>query len=122
VFPLPGGGAVVSARAILSFSRDLEFATETELAKRMGCSRCFWLRATLKELIDNALDAAEEAGLGAPSILVCIEDGALTVADNGPGMPPELVERLCVRSGRTSTREAYAAPDRGAPRGTRSRS
>ena len=27
----------MSARAVLSFSRDLEFATETELAKRMGC-------------------------------------------------------------------------------------
>ena len=50
-------------RAALSFSRDLEFATETELAKRMGCSRHYWLRATLKELIDNALDACEEAGV-----------------------------------------------------------
>ena len=36
------------------------------------------------------------------------------VADNGPGMSPELVERLCIRSERTSTREAYAASDRGA--------
>jgi hypothetical protein len=104
----------MSARAILSFSRDLEFATEGELAKRMGCSRHYWLRATLKELIDNALDACEETGIETPSILVAAEGNALAVADNGPGMSPELVERLCVRSERTSTREAYAAPDRGA--------
>jgi DNA topoisomerase VI subunit B len=104
----------MSARLALSFSRDLEFATETELAKRMGCSRCYWLRAALKELIDNALDACEEAGVETPSILVAAESNELWVADNGPGMAPELVERLCVRSERTSTREAYAAPDRGA--------
>jgi hypothetical protein len=104
----------MSARAILSFSRDLEFATETELAKRMGCSRHYWLRAVVKELCDNALDAAEEAGVETPSVLVSVEGNKIAVADNGPGMTPELVERLCVRSERTSTREAYAAPDRGA--------
>ena len=58
------------SRTVFSFSRDLEFATEPELAKRMGCRRHLWLRAAL--------------------------------------------ERLCVRSERTSTREAYPAPDRGA--------
>ena len=100
-------------RAILSFSRDLEFATEPELAKRMGCPRTLWLRAAVKELIDNALDACEEAGIAPEITIDDRERPPLTVADNGPGMPPELVERLCVRSERTSTREAYAAPDRG---------
>ena len=98
-------------RAVLSFSRDLEFATEPELAKRMGCSQHYWLRATLKELIDNSLDAAEEAGID-PEITITA-GSVITVADNGPGMAPELVERLCVRSERTSTREAFAACDRG---------
>jgi DNA topoisomerase VI subunit B len=103
----------MTARSILSFSRDLESATETELGKRMGCPRSYWLRATVKELIDNALDACEEAGIETPSILVAVGSNELMVADNGPGMAPELVERLCIRSERTSTREAYAAPDRG---------
>jgi hypothetical protein len=103
----------VSARSVLSFSRDLEFATATELAKRMGCELCYWLRATLKELMDNSLDACEEAGATTPSIIVSVIGNELIVGDNGPGMSPELVERLCVRSERTSTREAYAAPDRG---------
>jgi signal transduction histidine kinase len=101
-------------RTALSFSRDLEFANEAELAKRMGCSRHYWLRATIKELIDNALDASDEAGVETPSILVVVEGSELSVTDYGPGMSPELVEHLCIRSKRTSTREAYAAPDRGA--------
>jgi hypothetical protein len=106
----------MSARVALSFSRDLEFATETELAKRMGCSRHYWLRATAKELIDNGLDACEEAGIETRLIQVevDVERHLLMIADNGPGMAPELVERLCVRSERTSTREAFSTPDRGA--------
>jgi DNA topoisomerase VI subunit B len=104
----------MNARAILSFSRDLEFASETELAKRMGCERGLWLRATVQELIDNSLDAAEETGVATPEISVRTDGDTPTVTDNGPGMPPEMVERLCIRSERTSTREAYAAPDRGA--------
>jgi signal transduction histidine kinase len=104
----------MSSRTVLSFSRDLEFATETELAKRMGCQKHHWLRATLKELLDNSLDASEETGVETPQITVAIEGRTIVVADNGPGMVPKLVERICVRSERTSTREAYAAPDRGA--------
>jgi hypothetical protein len=37
----------------------------------MGCSRQLWMRATVKELIDNALDSSEEAGL-APEITVVV--------------------------------------------------
>jgi hypothetical protein len=36
--------SLVRPRVVLSFSRDLEFATETELAKRMGCQKHYWLR------------------------------------------------------------------------------
>ncbi len=79
----------------------------------MGCSRQLWLRAALKELIDNALDGAEESGVETPSIAVAVDGDQLTVADNEPGMALELLERLCVRSERTSTREAYAGCDRG---------
>ncbi len=100
-------------RTAFSFSRDLEFATEPELAKRMGCPRALWLRAAVKEVIDNSLDACEEEGVE-PEVAVEVDGDRLTVADNGPGMPPELVEQLCIRSERTSSREAYAAPDRGA--------
>src|SRR5687768_10706443 len=102
----------MSARTVLSFSRDLECASPTELSKRMGCPRHYWVRAAVKELIDNSLDACEEAGI-APEVTIPIEGSTISVADNGPGITRELVEKLCVRSQRTSTREAFASPDRG---------
>ena len=67
----------------------------------------------LKELVDNALDACEEAGI-APEIDVQVEPGAITVIDNGPGMPSETVTDILDFSSRVSSREAYVAPDRGA--------
>ena len=100
-------------RTAFSVSRDLELASQDGLTKRMGIIREGWLRATVKELIDNGLDACEEAGID-PEIKVTVADSVLTVADNGPGMAPEMVERLCTLTERTSSREAYAAPDRGA--------
>src|SRR6476659_5877870 len=92
--PRPSSGTIT--RSALSFSRDLEFATEPELTKRMGCTRSLWMRATVKELTDNALDATEEAGVD-PEIAVTLNRDTLEVADTGPGMHPELVAQLCVR-------------------------
>ena len=100
------------ARSVLSFSREYELATESELVKRMGCARDKWLPTLVKELIDNALDACEEAGV-APQITIEDSQHRFTVSDNGPGLDRELVAKLCDLSQRTSTREAYATPDRG---------
>ena len=102
-------------RNALSFRRELEFVEETELAKRMGCPRYQWLRAVIKELIDNALDAAEEAGEAHPVVAVGIsEDGVLSCGSSGSGIAPETVAKLADREQRTSSREAYAEPVRGA--------
>ena len=38
----------------------------------------------------------------------------IRVSDNGPGMPPETVKSILDFTTRTSSREAYVAPDRGA--------
>ena len=104
---------ITQPRSVLSFSREYELATEPELAKRMGCARDEWLPTLVKELIDNALDAAEEAGI-APQITIKEQVGRrFTVADNGPGLSREQVVKLCDLSQRMSTREAFAAPDRG---------
>ncbi len=54
------------------------------------------LEQVLINLLGNALDAV--AGVPAPRIVVSIEASAgsiaITVADNGPGVPPELLPRL----------------------------
>ena len=100
-------------RPAFSFRRDLEFVRPSELGKRLGCATHLWARAIVKELVDNALDAVEEAGEARPEIQICINSGWIEVTDNGPGMPAELVARLCDRNLRTSAREAYPTPERG---------
>ncbi len=73
----------------------------------------------VKELLDNALDAIEEAVAPAkgapppPKIEIRVDAGGITVSDNGPGIPPETVAGVKDFSIRVSSREAYVAPDRG---------
>jgi DNA topoisomerase VI subunit B len=67
----------------------------------------------LKELIDNALDACEESNV-APKITINVDDRGLTVQDNGPGIPPEVVAGIKDFAVRVSSREAYVSPCRGA--------
>jgi hypothetical protein len=101
------------ARKTFSVSRLAEFASEAELVKQTGHPVDRWPLVIVKELVDNGLDACEEGGV-APEIAVTIEDGVIMVADNGPGMLAETVEKLLDFSVRTSSRAAYVSPTRGA--------
>jgi DNA topoisomerase 6 subunit A-like protein/histidine kinase/DNA gyrase B/HSP90-like ATPase len=102
------------ARKTFTVSRQSEFASTAELAKATGHPVERWPLVIVKELIDNAIDAAEGANI-APVVGVAIEsDGSIVVADRGPGMPPELVASLVDYSKRTSSRAAYVSPTRGA--------
>ncbi len=99
-------------RQILTTSRDLDFLTERELSAQVGFAPEWWREVAAKELVDNALDACEDAGI-APEIAV-ETTGGIRVTDNGPGIPPEVVTRIADYSTRTSSREAYAGLSRGA--------
>jgi DNA topoisomerase VI subunit B len=66
-----------------------------------------------KELLDNALDAAEDAGI-APQIAVTVDRDGIIVADNGPGLPADTVDGVLDFAVRVSSREHYASPTRGA--------
>lgn len=84
-------------REHFSVSRAAEYFTVTELQAQTGQEPSQWRHVVLKDLLDNALDAAETAGL-APDIRIEFTEAAngltLTVADNGPGIPSHIVERL----------------------------
>jgi DNA topoisomerase VI subunit B len=67
----------------------------------------------VKELADNGLDGCEEAGI-APMIWITINADGITVIDNGPGIAPETVADITDYTSRTSSREAYVSPTRGA--------
>jgi len=100
-------------RATFRTSRLLDFCSEKELVAQTGHAVGDWPLVVVKELVDNSLDACEEAGI-APVIDVIVDDTGIIVRDNGPGIPPETVAGVLDFSERVSSREAYVAPDRGA--------
>ena len=100
-------------RTTFKTSRLLDFASEKELVAQTGHQKGDWPLVVLKELLDNSLDAAEEAGV-APVISVTVNSQGITVADNGTGLPVETIKSILYYSVRVSSREAYMAPDRGA--------
>ena len=57
----------------------------------------------LKELLDNAIDAAEEVGTE-PVIRVEVTDKAIVIFDNGPGIPAETISGILNFSVRISSR------------------
>jgi DNA topoisomerase VI subunit B len=102
------------ARTLFTMSRTMEFFSEAELAKELSTPRHQWGKAILKELVDNALDACETAGI-APHITVTEDDRArtLTVQDNGPGLPLAVLEKSLDYTVRVSDKAYYVSPSRG---------
>ncbi len=99
-------------RTTFETSRLMEFFDEKELTKQIGHNRGMWPVALLKELIDNALDACESAGVN-PVIEVYLEKNSLSVQDNGPGIPPETIEKSLDYKIRVSDKNKYVSPSRG---------
>ena len=100
-------------RVPFTVSRLMEFCTRRELMNQTGHDVYEWPLVVVKELIDNALDAAEEAEI-APVISVTVTRDSIAIEDNGPGIPASTIESILDYSIRVSSREAYASPTRGA--------
>ena len=111
-------------RVAFTTSRLMEFCTEKELVAQTGHQSYEWPRVIAKELVDNGIDACEEAGV-APVIKVTITTGnaksrrraakptRIVFEDNGPGIPPETIAGIIDYNVRISSREAYISPTRG---------
>jgi DNA topoisomerase VI subunit B len=91
----------------------MEFCTQRELVNQTGHNVPQWALVVLKELLDNGIDEAEEAGL-APVIDVEVAGDRIIVTDNGRGIPAKTIEKILNYSIRVSSREAYVSPTRGA--------
>jgi DNA topoisomerase VI subunit B len=105
--------ALVS-RTTFSTNRTLEFFSERELTMQLGVSRDRWALAMLKELVDNALDAAEQTDR--PPVVTITEDAeahTLSVHDNGPGLPVATLEQSLDYTVRVSDKAYYVSPSRG---------
>jgi DNA topoisomerase VI subunit B len=91
----------------------MEFCTRRELVNVTGHDVHDWPLVVFKEAIDNAMDAAEEHEI-APIISVDVNGTTITVEDNAGGIPAKTVKRILDYTKRTSSREAYVSPSRGA--------
>jgi hypothetical protein len=107
-------------RLVFTTSRLAEFCSEKELINQTGHSADEWPLVILKEGLDNALDASEEAivapviDIVAPVVDIVVSNAGISITDNGPGIAPETVASILDYEARTSSREAYVSPTRGA--------
>jgi hypothetical protein len=100
-------------RTTFQTSREMDFFSERELVTQTGHEIREWPLVVVKELLDNAIDAAEEADI-APVIDVIADPSGITVRDNGRGLPEKTLAGALNFSVRASSREAYVSPCRGA--------
>jgi DNA topoisomerase VI subunit B len=100
-------------RVAFRVSRLMEFCTKRELQNQTGHPVDDWPLVVLKEVMDNALDAAEESEV-APVISIAVTTGSITIQDNGGGIETDTIESILDYTIRVSSREAYISPTRGA--------
>src|SRR5262249_8612931 len=93
-------------RETFTTSRQLDFFSEKELTKQTGCERHLWAQVIIKDLVDTALDAAEESGV-VPVVQTPADATGISVQDNGPGLPASTLKGAMDFSVRVSSREAY---------------
>ncbi|MEE6177669.1 ATP-binding protein [Mycobacterium sp. 050134] len=106
-------------RTVFATPRAAEFLELQALQVQTGQPVDAFGRVVVKELLDNALDAAESAGR-APVIEIEIETedssevAFVTVTDNGAGITPQTVAGVCDFTVLASDKARYRGPTRGA--------
>jgi len=100
------------SRTTFSTSRAAEFLEERALQAQTGQSRANFGDVVLKELVDNALDECETAGV-TPEVEIEQDGYGLRISDNGRGLTTEIVERVLDFNTLTSDKAAYRSPTRG---------
>jgi Histidine kinase-, DNA gyrase B-, and HSP90-like ATPase len=100
-------------RVPFTVSRLMEFCNKRELENQTAHDHREWPLVILKELVDNALDACEEAEIP-PVVSIAVDGDTIVIEDNGPGIPSETIDGVLDYNIRVSSREAYVSPTRGA--------
>jgi DNA topoisomerase VI subunit B len=105
-------------RPHVSTLRAAEYFSVQTLQTLTGQARSSFLNVIIKELLDNALDAAEMAGRAPQVELDARIDGesvTVSITDNGVGIKSELVKQIFLDfSTHTSDKAIYRTPTRGA--------
>jgi DNA topoisomerase VI subunit B len=98
---------------VISTSRLLDcIGSKEEWQRQSGYSMADAALGACRELVDNSLDACEEAGVP-PVVSVKLDDTGLEVADNGRGMDVDTIRTLTDFGLRASSRAGRCAPSRG---------
>lgn len=104
-------------RTTFEKSRTADYFDVATLQKETGQPRSNFATVAFKEIVDNALDACETAGV-APEIGIDVDEKdetiRLTVSDNGGGLASETVQKMLDFNIRVSDKAAYRSPTRGA--------
>jgi Histidine kinase-, DNA gyrase B-, and HSP90-like ATPase len=100
-------------RVAFRVSRLMEFCSKRELQNQTGHSINEWPEVVCKELLDNSIDAAEEAEIS-PVISIAVTPESFTISDNGAGIKTSTIKSILDYRIRVSSREAYVSPTRGA--------
>lgn len=98
--------------AILTKKKEVDLFTEDGLTKQTGTDISEWDIYLIKELMDNALDACESAGVE-PKIKVTIRGNGVTIRDNGPGITRETVDKIVDLNVYAGNKYYFARPSRG---------
>lgn len=107
-------------REVFAVPRVSEFFEVEALQLQTGVDRKRFAEVVVKELMDNALDAAE-AHTDKPEVTLTVVDHlidgdgyfTITVADNGPGIPSEVIRSILDFTTLTSDKRAYRSITRG---------
>jgi hypothetical protein len=109
-------GAERLERTTFSVSRAADVLDVRALQAQTGQPRERFGDVVVKELSDNALDAAETAGV-APDVVfsekLADDIRLVTVTDNGPGLPAEVIGQILDFTVLVSDKSAYRSPTRG---------
>jgi DNA topoisomerase VI subunit B len=100
-------------RKVFATSRLSDFTSKKELTTQTGHGPRQWPLVILKELPDNAADEAEKVGIAPVIDIEVTPNGDIIIADNGPGMAADTVEKLLDYTSSSSSKAAYASPTRG---------
>jgi DNA topoisomerase VI subunit B len=104
-------------RVVFQMPRATEYFDARQLTTLTGQPQWNFATVLEKELADNALDAAESADLP-PELSFHVITGddqiTITITDNGPGIPPEIIPKILDFENLASDKAAYRSPTRGA--------